>query len=208
MTSPVPPPDGDVFTVPYDADRGSRRSTLATGLATTSAVLASVLGVAITAAMWWIATQDGSSVGTLVTAVVITVAMAGIVWYSWRPVLAASRNRRNLEHVRDALQISAEGVGFPDLERGTWIVVPWTMIISARVMTWRTLRFVHLELSPELSATTPGAKGLDDPTTLRSLMRRSMGMVGPRFALGVPQRSPEEIDAALRHHSGGRIFLT
>jgi hypothetical protein len=82
------------------------------------------------------------------------------------------------------------------------------MIIEARIMTWRTVRFLQIELSPDLSAGAPGVQGLDDPATLRTLTRPTMGMIGPRFSLSSLERSPEEIDTAMRHYSGGRVFLT
>ena len=41
----------------------------------------------------------------------------------------------------------------------------------------------------------PGAQGLDDPAVLRDLIRPAMGLVGPRFALGSLERTPEEIDS-------------
>ena len=208
MSSSVPPPDGDVFAVPYNADRGNQSATLASGLGAVSAVLATVLGLILSGVTWWLALQDGAGAGLVLTALVVTVAMAIIVSTAWRPVRAAARNRANLAKARDAMQISAAGVGFPDLDTGGWIVVPWPMITGARVMSWRSVRFLHLELSPDLHPSQPGVQGLDRPGALRALMRPTMGMVGPRFSLAVLQRSSDEIDAALRHYSDGRIFLT
>ena len=208
MTAPVPPPEDDVFTVPYSAERANQSTSVSTGLGAATAVIATVLGVVFSGLVWWIALQDGSNAGLVVMAVVVTALMAVTVWFAWRPVRSGARNRSNLAQVRDALQISAAGIGFADLDRGGWIVVPWSMIIEARIMTWRTVRFLHIELSPELSAGGPGVQGLDDPATLRTLKRPAMGMVGPRFALTSLARSPEEIDAAMRRYSDGRVFLS
>ena len=144
----------------------------------------------------------------MVIAVAVTLLMAATVWVAWRPVRVAALRRRNLAQARDAMQISDDGVGFPDLDGGGWIVVPWSAITGARVMTWREVRFLHLEVSPDLRADQPGAKGLDDPAVLRGLIRPAMGLVGPRFSLAGLQRTPDEIDAALRHYSGGRIVIT
>jgi len=208
MTAAVPPTEDDVFSVPYSADHVNHPAALSAGLGLLSAVLASVLGVVLTGATWWLALQDGASIGVAVTAFVVTVLMAVTVWVAWRPVRAAARSRSNLAQSPVAMQISAVGVGFPDLDRGGWIVVPWSAITAARVMTWRTVRFLHLELAPGLRADQPGAQGLDDPRVLRDLTRRTMGLIGPRFSLGSLQRAPEEIDSALRLYSGGRLFLT
>ncbi len=208
MTSPVPPTDADVFSVPYNAERGHRSAVLSSSLGVLSAVLATFIGVVFSAVMWWLALRDGAGFGIGVTAVVITAVMAVVVAMAWRPVRAAARNRRNLANARDAMQISAAGIGFPDLDRGGWILVPWPVINAARVMSWRDVPFLHLELSPGLRTDEPGAKGLEDPATVRMLTRRTLGMVGPRFSLGVLERTPDEIDGALRAYSGGRIFLT
>ena len=208
MTAAVPPDDTDVFSVPYSTDRGSRGASLSTGLGVATAVLASVLGVVLSGAVWWVVLQDGTSIGAVVTALAITVLMAATAWFAWRPVRAAARKRRNLAAARDAMQVSAAGVGFPDLDSGGWIVVPWSAITGARVMTWRTVRFLHVELSPDLRPGQPGTQGLDDPAVLRELTRPTMGMIGPRFSLESLLRTPEEIDSAMRHHSRGRISFT
>jgi hypothetical protein len=208
MTSPVLPSDADVFSVPYKAERGHRAAALSSSLGVLSAVLATVIGVAFSAVMWWLAFQDGFNFGLGAMAVLITALMAVVVTHAWRPVRAAARNRRNLASARDAMQISAAGIGFPDLDRGGWILVPWPVINAARVMSWRDVSFLHLELSSGLRTDEPGSRGLDDPATVRMLTRRTLGMVGPRFSLDVLERTPDEIDAALRTYSGGRIFLT
>lgn len=208
MTSAVPPTDADVYSVPYSAERNNRSATLSTGLGMASAVLATVLALVLSGVAWWVAVQDRAGAGEVVIAVAVSALMAATVWFAFRPARAGARKRHYLGTARDAMQISPDGVGFPDLERGGWIVVPWSAINGAKVMTWRTVQFLHLELSPDLHATQAGAQGLDDRAVLRDLLRPAMGLIGPRFALGSLQRTPEEIDSALRQFSGGRIFLT
>ena len=85
------------------------------------------------------------------------------MWFAFRPVRAAARKRRYLGTARDAMQISPDGVGFPDLDRGGWIVVPWPAINGAKIMTWRTVRFLHLELSPDLHAGPARCAGAGRP---------------------------------------------
>ena len=56
--------------------------------------------------------------------------------------------------------------------------------------------------------TNPARRAWTTPRCCAALVRPAMGLVGPRFSLAGLQRTPEEIDAALRHYSGGRVVIT
>lgn len=208
MTDPVPEPDAEVYAVPYRAGHRGQEAALSTGLRMGTAVVVTLLAIVGLVGVWWLALPFGESAGLVATAVLVTVVAALVVWVAWRPVRVASRRQQLIAQAGDAMRISADGVSLPDLDRGGWIVLPWPAIVGAQVMSWRDVQFLHLELSPDLRPDEPGALGLDNPVALRELTRRTLGLVGPRFALSGLARSTGEIDEALRRYSGDRVSVT
>lgn len=205
--SPDPLLAAEDFVVEYDRqraaaanDRTARVLTVAAGVTTAVAVVVATLTVLM------LATRAGAV--TAAIAVVFAVVAAALAVRSWRVVAAFRRTAARMDAVPEAFRLTAHGVQFPDAERGGTVALPWHAIEATRIVTVRGEQVLLLELDSDFGPQDPQARGLDDPNAWKGLQRRAFGMPGPRFGLGTLRRSVQEIDAGLREHSGGRIFLS
>lgn len=202
-----PPSAAEDFVIEYDRQRVAAANARATRVLTVSAAVTTFVAVVVAVlSVLMLSTGTGPVTGVIVVA--LTLVAAALAVRSWRAVLVFRRTAVRMNAVPEALRLTDRGVQFPDPERGGTVVLPWHSIEAARIVTVRAEQVLLLELDPEFTPQDPDARGLDDPEAWKALQRGALGMSGPRFGLRTLRRSVQEIDAGLRAHSGGRIFLS
>ncbi|MBD3004118.1 hypothetical protein [Streptomyces sp. 5-10] len=135
---------------------------------------------------------------------------AALLLYDARRRFAALRRLKRTWAVKDvspvAMRLSPEGLRCTIDAAPEPVVLPWSAIDRMRV-TGQGLSAVRVDLTPGVSATTPGVSGLDQPETRTRMRRTWKGRTRLRFAIYALREPLSDIDQALGHFSNGRIGI-
>ncbi|WP_150112914.1 hypothetical protein [Streptomyces violaceusniger] len=135
---------------------------------------------------------------------------AAFLFYDARCRFAAIRRLKRTWAVKEvspvAMHLSAEGLLCAIDSAPEPVFLPWSAIARVRV-TGQGLSAVRVDLTPGVSATTPGVSGLHQPEARMRMRRTWKGGARLRFAVYALRQPISEIDQALGHFSNGRIGI-
>ncbi|MBI0296264.1 hypothetical protein JBE04_17790 [Streptomyces sp. PRKS01-29] len=123
---------------------------------------------------------------------------------------AALRRLKRTWAVKDvspeAMRLSPEGLRCTIDAAPDPVLLPWSAIARVRI-TGQGLSSVRIDLTPGVSATTPGVSGLEQPEVRTRTRRTWKGRTRLRFAVYALREPLSEIDQALGRFSNGRISV-
>ncbi|MGV9847648.1 hypothetical protein ACWDWU_02440 [Streptomyces sp. NPDC003442] len=135
---------------------------------------------------------------------------AVFILYDARRRFTALRRLKRTWAVKDvspvAMRLSPEGLRCTIDAAPDPVVLPWSAIARMRIKG-QGLSAVRVDLTPGVSATTPGVSGLDQPEARVRMRRTWKGRTRLGFAIYALREPLSDIDQALGHFSNGRIGI-
>ncbi|EXU65644.1 hypothetical protein Z951_24255 [Streptomyces sp. PRh5] len=130
--------------------------------------------------------------------------------YDARRRFAALRRLKRTWAVKDvspvAMRLSPDGLRCTIDAAPDPVVLPWSAIAQVRIKG-QGLSSVRVDLTPGVSATTPGVSGLDQPEARTRMRRTWKGRTRLGFAVYALREPLSDINQALGHFSNGRIGI-
>ncbi|MEV6772299.1 hypothetical protein AB0N05_27075 [Nocardia sp. NPDC051030] len=121
------------------------------------------------------------------------------------------RLRRQRESLRAAalpevaMRLSANGLAVGTDAGPDSVFLPWDTVRGLRLHSWLRQELLVIDLFPEVTADTPGVRGLDREDIQAILRTPVHGTTGLRTATKVLTQPVSAIDEAAAHFTGGRV---